>query len=156
MSTLGLGLSTCYHDAMWALVIQGACTGLVPVSKCSIGELANRQQRIHDAERSLAKAQMDGQLFDPEEVLNEKSLDVEGTEELETEDGVWCSDPDCTEGIDGADSKLDQRIAPIVKARVDYAAKGYSALVIALALGAARKVAGNACCLGWFLLRHGS
>ncbi|GJJ76489.1 hypothetical protein EMPS_08848 [Entomortierella parvispora] len=84
---------------------------------------------------------MGGRVCDPEEVLNEKSLDVEGIEEVDVEGGVWCSDPNCTDGFNATDSRLDHRATPLVKTRVDYAAKGYSALVIALALGAARLVA---------------
>ncbi|KAG0042221.1 hypothetical protein BGZ83_000749, partial [Gryganskiella cystojenkinii] len=140
LSTLCLGLSTCYHDAMWALVVQGACTGLVPVSKCSIGELANRQQRVHDTEQSLAQAQLEGRLFidkDDDEDLHEKPLAADGEDDIHGE-GVLCTDPDCTEVNDRVESRLDRNSAvPVVKAREDFASKGYSALVIALALGAA-------------------
>ncbi|KAG0217084.1 hypothetical protein BGX33_011514 [Mortierella sp. NVP41] len=134
VSTVYLGLSTCYHDAMWALVIQGACTGLVPVAKCSIGELANRQQQIHNTEVALAQKR--------QQRHRRRQQSVEW--EQEKTDIRWRRD--CLEGREGGDMALlcsepdcDQFKAPVViiKAREDYASKGYSALVIALALGAA-------------------
>ncbi|KAF9106930.1 hypothetical protein BGX27_008943 [Mortierella sp. AM989] len=131
ISTLFLGLSSCYHDAMLAMVIQGACTGLVPVSKCAIGEMANRQQRFYDMEvskeqqlqeqRRLEQQQNQGssnQLYS-EDNIDEKT-------EIDAKESDWTT---CHDNI------INRKTVP--STREDFSAKGYSALVIALALGAA-------------------
>ncbi|KAG0032412.1 hypothetical protein BGZ81_010950 [Podila clonocystis] len=131
LSTIYLGLATCYHDAMWALVLQGACTGLVPVSKCAIGEIANRQQRIYDAQmtalprhrhhhRPLHSPPSYEESYPQECVANEKG-DIDG------EPRIACSSPECGEVV------RERQLQP----REDYAAKGYSGLAIAVAIGAA-------------------
>ncbi|KAG0033434.1 hypothetical protein BGZ82_006096, partial [Podila clonocystis] len=136
LSTIYLGLATCYHDAMWALVLQGACTGLVPVSKCAIGEIANREQRIYDAQmatlprhrhhhrrgqRPLHSPPSYEESYQQEYVVNEKG-DIDG------EPRITCFSPECGEEV------VRERQLQL---REDYAAKGYSGLVIAVAIGAA-------------------
>lgn len=129
LSTVYLGLSTCYHDAMWALVIQGACTGLVPVSKCSIGELANRQQRHHNAE--IALTQQRQRLLRRQREQRRRQQSAEWKHEL---------DEKTMSSVYKAESENGQSKAATANAHYDFASKGYSALVIALALGAARKL----------------
>ncbi|KAG9065587.1 hypothetical protein KI688_001876 [Linnemannia hyalina] len=126
LSTVYLGLSTCYHDAMWALVIQGACTGLVPVSKCSIGELANRQQIIHNAE--IALIQQRQRLLRRQQQQRRRQQSAEwghGLDEKTIGLVYW------------AESENDLTMAATANEHYDFASKGYSALVVALALGAA-------------------
>jgi hypothetical protein len=148
LSTVYLGLSTSYHDAMWALVIQGACTGLVPVAKCSIGELANRQQRIHNAEMALTQqrerllrqqqVRLRQQSAEWECGLNEKIVNARWMRNL-ADDGLEVSDARVNgDSVYCAESEHDKSKAT-ANAPYDFASKGYSALVIALALGAARK-----------------
>ncbi|KAF9278031.1 hypothetical protein BGZ88_000829, partial [Linnemannia elongata] len=126
LSTVYLGLSTCYHDAMWALVIQGACTGLVPVSKCSIGELANRQQRRHNAETALTQQRQ--RLLRRQREQRRRQQSAEWKHEL---------DEKTMSSVYRAESENGQSKAATANAHYDFASKGYSALVIALALGAA-------------------
>lgn len=130
LSTVYLGLATCYHDAMWALVFQGACTGLIPVSKCAIGEIANRQQRIHDAQMSSLPRHRHHQR--PPSYEARVQQDFVGNEkiDMEGEEREACSNPECD-----AEETVRERLQP----REDYAAKGYSGLVIAVAIGAACK-----------------
>ncbi|KAF9316267.1 hypothetical protein BG003_002137 [Podila horticola] len=136
LSTIYLGLATCYHDAMWALVFQGACTGLVPVSKCAIGEIANRQQRIYDAQiAALPRHRHHHRRRQRPSHPPPSYESYEQQDYLDNEkggiDGEWrvaCSSPEC----DG-EAMRERQLQP----REDYAAKGYSALVIAVAIGAA-------------------
>lgn len=138
LSTIYLGLATCYHDAMWALVFQGACTGLVPVSKCAIGEIANRQQRIYDAQiAALPRHRHHHRRRQRPSHPPPSYESYEQQDYLDNEkggiDGEWrvaCSSPEC----DG-EAMRERQLQP----REDYAAKGYSALVIAVAIGAACK-----------------
>lgn len=129
LSTVYLGLSTCYHDAMWALVIQGACTGLVPVSKCSIGELAYRQQRIHNAEIALTQQRQRFLRRQQQQRRRQPSAGWEhGLDEKLMNSVYW------------AESENHQSKGATANTHYDFASKGYSALAIALALGAARKL----------------
>lgn len=129
LSTVYLGLSTCYHDAMWALVIQGACTGLVPVSKCSIGELANRQQRIHNAEMALTQQR--------QRLLRRQQQQRRRQQSAELEHGL---DEKTMSSVYWIESENHKSKAATANTHYDFASKGYSALVVALALGAARKL----------------
>lgn len=148
LSTVYLGLSACYHDAMWALVIQGACTGLVPVAKCSIGELANRQQRMYSAEIALAQ-QRQPLLRQQKQRRRQQSAEwVSGLDE-KTVSARWIRNcVDDVREVSGArvsgesvycaeSEHVQSKIA--AHEQYDFASKGYSALVVALALGAARK-----------------
>ncbi|KAG0274307.1 hypothetical protein BGZ95_009919 [Linnemannia exigua] len=151
LSTVYLGLSACYHDAMWALVIQGACTGLVPVSKCAIGELANRQQRIHNAEVALVQLQQRQRQrlqlrlhrqqspveWEQGGFLNEMTMDARSKQDrMDDDDRKEAMGHNHDHSFHNADPECEQEKAP-VNAQHDFASKGYSALVIALALGAA-------------------
>ncbi|KAF9959661.1 hypothetical protein BGZ72_009129 [Mortierella alpina] len=136
---------------MLALVVQGACTSLIPVSKCSIGEIASRQQRLHDAQiassqrryrQQLRQAQgpplvEDMDLRDvPKSPMEEKlSTDLHGVAETGHDDDGPCSDPECC----GSETDSEASVADVMESppKIDFASKGYSALVIALAIGAA-------------------
>ncbi|KAF9964898.1 hypothetical protein BGZ70_005757 [Mortierella alpina] len=151
ISTLCLGLSTCYHDAMMALVVQGACTSLIPVSKCAIGEIANRQQQLYDAQIVISQQRSrqqtrrtQGPLLDEdmdvidisETPMNEKiSKGLHGEAKSGCEDDGPCSDPECCGSETDSEVNVTETTASAPK--VDFASKGYSALVIALAIGAA-------------------
>ncbi|KAF9547436.1 hypothetical protein EC957_008446 [Mortierella hygrophila] len=125
LSTVYLGLSTCYHDAMWTLVIQGACTGLIPVSKCSIGELAHRQQRIHNAKMALTQKR--------QRLLRRQQQQRRRQQSAEWEHGL---DEKTMGLVYWAESETDLTMAVTANAHYDFASKGYSALVVALSLGA--------------------
>lgn len=139
LSTIYLGLTTCYHDAMLALVLQGACTGLVPISKCAIGEIANRQQRIYDAQMAALPRhrhrhrQHQRPTHPPpsyEESYQQQDYVANEKGDIDGEAKFVCSSPECDEEV-----VRERQLQP----REDYAAKGYSGLVIAVAIGAACK-----------------
>ncbi|KAG0304671.1 hypothetical protein BGZ98_005195, partial [Dissophora globulifera] len=177
VSTLCLGLSTRYHDAMLALILQGACTGLVPISKCTIGELANAEQRRHDIKEEAAKAQSRLSNNRPKQTPPPRSLyrdhggidsrgrssahfsDVDLASTLGLDEKSRMPRHDSEEDIYQDDNQDDWHSLsshseynrdecddskapddgghPALTAKVDFAARGYSALVIAMALGAA-------------------
>ncbi|KAF9345542.1 hypothetical protein BGX26_003014 [Mortierella sp. AD094] len=143
---------------MLAMVIQGACTGLVPVSKCAIGELANRQQHLHDAEVAMEQRLQEQEQLENqqkrrtstlnysednlEEILDEKigGLSIRGLEDLqqlevELPNRSTCAESGCFNGEYSHNSTTSKKATPDTKQ--DFAAKGYSAIVISLALGAA-------------------
>ncbi|KAF8978158.1 hypothetical protein BGZ46_006772, partial [Entomortierella lignicola] len=110
--------------------------GLVPVSKCAIGEIANRQQGLYDAELAMDKyleeqeelrrdkqrQQLQKKTSFPENILDE--ISDANYEKLETvhEEQHDHDSGHCRNSTSNP--------------KVDIAAKGYSALVIAIALGA--------------------
>ncbi|KAF9184770.1 hypothetical protein BGZ49_004395 [Haplosporangium sp. Z 27] len=124
----------CYHDAMLAMVIQGACNGLVPVSKCAIGEIANRQQHLHDAELV-----MDKHLEEQEELYREKQQQQKTSFPENILDEISDADYEKLETVHEEQHDHDSGYSrnSTSNTKVDIAAKGYSALVIAIALGAA-------------------
>ncbi|KAG0081022.1 hypothetical protein BGZ92_000391 [Podila epicladia] len=139
LSTIYLGFATCYHDAICALVLQGACTGLVPISKCAIGEIANRQQCIYDAQmaalprhRHLHRRHQQPTHPPPsyEESYQQQEYVANAMGNMNGEAKFVCSSPEC-----GEDVVRESQLQP----REDYAAKGFSGLVIAVAIGAACK-----------------
>ncbi|CAO3564781.1 unnamed protein product [Mortierella alpina] len=136
---------------MMALVVQGACTSLIPVSKCAIGEIANRQQQLHDAQLVISqrrsrqrRRRVQGPLLDEDlDVINisETPMDeklskgLHGEAKSGCEDDGPCSDPECCGSETDSEANVTETTASAQK--VDFASKGYSALVIALAIGAA-------------------
>ncbi|KAF9582045.1 hypothetical protein BGW38_000736, partial [Lunasporangiospora selenospora] len=148
--TLVIGVSTSYHDAMLGFIVQGACSGLVPVSKCAIGEIAARQQHIHDLEQQLLRIRRrlpqrqnsprDGKLIQ-RDYHRGPGGDVDSPQYVCDPPGqeTFCSDRvnkdrncDMDNSVGGAESLVQKTMT-----KEDFAAKGYSGLVIALAIGAA-------------------
>ncbi|KAG0339371.1 hypothetical protein BG004_006839 [Podila humilis] len=164
LSTIYLGLATCYHDAMWALVFQGACTGIVPVSKCAIGEIANRQQKICDAQLAALpkhrhnchhqhQQQQQEQEHELEQcstrpsgyetrrhhprhyAMNEMTGEIMEDKQARRFDSSPCSHPECQNDFEQIENSHQEK--KHLQPREDYCAKGYSGLVIAVAAGAA-------------------
>ncbi|KAF9283667.1 hypothetical protein BGZ68_005223 [Mortierella alpina] len=145
-----------YAGLLWtgfwsANLVTTMLWGHLSVSKCSIGEIANRQQRLYDmhiVSSQRRPRQRRSQTEGPsvvedmdlrdisEPVLSEKSLaGLPGEAEAGCEDDGSCSDPECWGSEIDSEAAVTDAMEPLPK--IDFASKGYSALVIALAIGAA-------------------